>query len=144
MMKKILMLVIFTSVLVSCNCAKNKKGDAVSNLEGSWILTYITGPRITFDGLYPNKKPSIHFDLKENGVSGNNSCNSYSGKMVLDGNKIDLTAPMISTKMMCMDGQGESVYMGTLQKVTSYEITDGGKTLNFISDGITTMKFTKK
>ena len=94
--------------------------------------------------MYPNKKPSINFDLKENRVSGNNSCNTYSGKLVLDGNKIDFTQPMMSTKMMCLDGQGEKIYMNTLQKVTSYDITDEGKTLNFISGDIAVMRFTRK
>ncbi|WP_239023092.1 META domain-containing protein [Flavobacterium endoglycinae] len=130
-------------IAVSCNCTKNKKSN-ISQLEGSWELNYITGPKIAFDGLYPNKKPSINFDLKENRVSGNNSCNTYSGKLVLDGNKIDFTQPMMSTKMMCLDGQGEKIYMNTLQKVTSYDITDDGKTLNFISGDIAVMRFTRK
>lgn len=77
-------------------------------------------------------------------VSGNNSCNSYTGKLVVTENKIDFTQPMVSTKMMCLDGQGEQVFMNTLSKVTSYSITDDGKTLNLISGDIATMRFTKK
>ncbi|MFB9076634.1 META domain-containing protein [Flavobacterium procerum] len=144
MIKNVLTLVFLSTVLFSCNCAKNKNGDAVSKLEGNWELNYITGPRIAFEGLYPNKKPTISFDLKENRVSGNSSCNSYTGKLVVEGNKIDFTQPMAMTKMMCLDGQGEQVYMSTLQKVTSYDITDDGKTLNLISGDIATMRFAKK
>jgi heat shock protein HslJ len=140
-MKKIFILIFITSIVLSC---KSKKTDSDSSLEGTWELNYITGPRIAFNGLYPNKKPTINFNLKENQVSGNNSCNSYTGKLNTTGNSIDFTQPMISTKMACMDGQGEQVYMNTLSKVTSYEITDNGKTLNFISGGIATMRFTKK
>lgn len=140
-MKKIFILIFITSIVLSC---KSKKTDSDSSLEGTWELNYITGPRIAFNGLYPNKKPTINFNLKENQVSGNNSCNSYTGKLNITGNSIDFTQPMISTKMACMDGQGEQVYMNTLSKVTSYEITDNGKTLNFISGGIATMRFTKK
>src|SRR6218665_3958733 len=77
MMKKILTLVFLGSVLLSCNTTKSKKSDAVSKLEGTWELNYITGPRITFDGLFPNKKPTIIFNTKDNQVSGNNSCNTY-------------------------------------------------------------------
>jgi heat shock protein HslJ len=51
---------------------------------------------------------------------------------------------MAMTKMMCMDGQGEQVFMSTLQKITSYDVTDNGKTLNFISGDIAMMRFTKK
>lgn len=51
---------------------------------------------------------------------------------------------MAVTKMMCIDNQGEQVYMNTLQKITSFDITDDGKTLNFISGDIAMMRFTKK
>ncbi|KRD61679.1 hypothetical protein ASE40_09145 [Flavobacterium sp. Root935] len=145
MIKKIFTLVFLSSILLSCNIFKCKKSDAVSKLDGTWELNYITGPKITFDGLYPNKKPTIIFNTKENQVSGNNSCNSYTGKLVVNGNKIDFTQPMAVTKMMCLDGQqGEQIYMSTLQKITSYDITDDGKTLNFISGDIAMMRFTKK
>lgn len=60
-------------------------------------------------------------------------------------NKIDFTQGMAVTKMMCMNGQqGEQVFMSTLPKITSYDITDDGKTLNFISGDIAMMRFTKK
>ncbi|MCP2027864.1 heat shock protein HslJ [Flavobacterium sp. HSC-32F16] len=145
MMKKIFTLVFLSLILFSCNIFKCKKSDAVSKLDGTWELNYITGPRITFDGLYPNKKPTINFNTKDNQVSGNNSCNNYTGKLVLDGNKIDFTQPMAMTKMMCLNGQqGELTYMNTLQKITSYDITDDGKTLNLISGDIAMMRFTKK
>ncbi|WP_433832494.1 META domain-containing protein [Flavobacterium anhuiense] len=142
MMKKIFALVFFSSFLISCKCAKT---DAVSKLDGNWELNYISGPQIAFEGLYPNKKPNIKFNTKENQVSGNASCNSYTGKLVVEGNKIDFTQPMAVTKMMCLDGlQGEQTYLNTLQKITSYDITDDGKTLNFISGDIAMMRFTKK
>ncbi len=143
-MKKIFTLIFFSLLLISCSIFKCKKTDSVSKLDGTWELNYITGPRITFDGLYPNKKPTIVFNSKENQVSGNNSCNSYTGKLNVTGNKIDFTQPMAVTKMMCLDGQGEQTYMSTLQKITSYDITDDGKTLNFISGDIAMMRFTKK
>lgn len=141
MMKKIFTLVFLSSFLISCKCAKT---DAVSKLDGTWELNYISDSQ-TFDALYPNKKPSIKFNTKENQVSGNNGCNSYTGKLNVTGNKIDFTQPMAVTKMMCMDGsKGEQAYMSTLPKITSYDITDDGKTLNFISGDIAMMRFTKK
>ncbi|MEZ0183368.1 META domain-containing protein [Flavobacterium oncorhynchi] len=144
MMKRISILAFLSIMLLSCSVSKDKKGDATAKLDGSWELNFITGPRIAFEGLYPNKKPTINFNIKDSQVSGNNSCNSYTGKLVLDGNKTDFTQPMAVTKMMCLDGQGESVYMNTLQKITSYDITDDGKTLLFISGDIVMMRFTKK
>lgn len=141
MMKNFFTLVFLSALLISCKCQKTT---STSKIEGTWELNYITGPRIAFDGLYPNKKPTITFNTKENQVSGNNSCNSFTGKLITTGNKIDFTQGIAVTKMMCMDGQGEQVFMSTLQKITSYDITDDGKTLNFISGDIAMMRFTKK
>lgn len=144
-MKKIFILVFLSSILFSCNIFKCKKNDAVSKLDGAWELNYITGPKIAFDGLYSYKKPIINFDTKENKVFGNNSCNSFTGKLAVAGSKIDFSQPMAVTKMMCVDGQqGEQIFMNTLQKITSYDITDDGKTLNFISGDIAMMRFIKK
>jgi heat shock protein HslJ len=144
MMKNVFTIVLFSFLFISCNVFKCKKNNTVSKLEGNWELNYISGPRIAFDGLYPTKKPTINFNIKEHLVSGNNSCNSYTGKLNVTENKIDFTQPMAATKMMCLDGQGEQVFMNTLSKVTSYNITDNEKTLNLISGDIAVMRFTKK
>lgn len=143
-MKKVfLSLTILCLAFVSCNTTKSTVNKSAS-LEGTWELNYITGSRIAFDGLYPEKKPTIVFDLKENRVSGNASCNSYSGNLNVDGNKISFKDPMAMTKMMCKDIQGEDIYMSTLQKINSYSISEDGKTLNFIMGDIGMMRFTKK
>lgn len=143
-MRKItLSLTVICLAFISCNSVKTIT-DKTASLDGTWELNYITGPRIAFGGLYPNKKPTIVFDLKENRVSGNASCNSYSGKLNVDGNKISFKDPIAMTKMMCMDIQGEDVYMSTLEKIDSYSISKDGKTLNFIMGDIAMMRFEKK
>lgn len=144
MKKNIFILFVVAVFVTSCNVAKSQKEADASQLQGSWELNYISGPRIAFDGLYPDRKPVINFDVAENKVSGNNSCNSFSGKLVVEANKIDFTQPMMMTKMMCGDGQGEQVFMNTLEKINTFSISEDGKTLNFISGDIATMRFTKK
>ncbi|MBF7090811.1 META domain-containing protein [Flavobacterium sp. ALJ2] len=146
MIKNISMFAVLGVILFSCNSIQNKTTTANSaeQLNGTWELNYISGPRIAFDGLYPNKKPTITFDTKENRVSGNNSCNSFTGKLNVDGYKINLKEGIASTRMMCMGNQGEQVFMDTMLKITSYDVTDNGKTLNFISGDIAMMRFTKK
>lgn len=114
-----------------------------SKLSGTWELNYITGSRIAFDGLYPNKKPTITFDVVNNVVSGNTSCNNFNGKLIVEGNKIDFTIPLAMTKMMCQDGKGENVFLGTLKKVNTYSISNG-TSLNFIQDDISVLRFSKK
>lgn len=141
MKKIILSLTIFCSVLVSCNSVKTINTEKAS-LKGAWQLIYISGPRIDFSGLYPNDKPTITFDLKENRVFGKNSCNSYSGTLNVDGNKISFKGPMAVTKMFC-PGEGENVYMNTMEKIDSYSISEDGKTLNFIVGDVAMMRLKK-
>ena len=142
MKKIILALTVLCMAFVSCNSAKTAMNNTTS-LEGTWELNYVTGPRIAFDGLYPNTKPTITFNLKESSVSGSNSCNRYSGKLNVEGNKISFKDPMAMTRMFC-SGEGENIYMSTLQKIDSYSISEDGKTLNFIMGDIAMMRFEKK
>lgn len=142
-MKKVfLSAAILCLAFVSCNSTKSTLS-SVSSLEGSWELNHITGSRIAFDGLYPDQKPTITFDIKENRVSGKNSCNSYFGPLALDGNKINFKGPMGATKMFC-PGEGENVYMKALEKIDSYSVSEDGKTLNLIMGDIAMMRFNKK
>jgi heat shock protein HslJ len=143
MKKTILMLAVSCLIFVACNSTQSPM-KTTNSLEGTWQLNYITGPRIAFDGLYPDKKPTITFDLKENRVAGNNSCNQYYGKLQVDGNKINFKdAKMGMTMMACMDNQGEMTYMKTLEQIDSYSISEDGKTLNFIMGDIAMMRFEK-
>jgi heat shock protein HslJ len=114
-----------------------------TSLEGTWQLNYITGPRIAFDGLYPHKKPTIAFDLKENRVSGNNSCNQYFGQLNSEGNKISFKDAKMGMTMMACPGIGETTFMKTLEQIDSYSISEDGKTLNFIMGDIAMMRFEK-
>jgi heat shock protein HslJ len=142
MKKIILSLTLFCSVLISCNSVKTASSQKAA-LQGAWELNFISGPRIAFSGLYPNDAPTITFDLKENRVFGKNSCNSYSGTLSVEENKINFKEPMMVTKMFC-PGEGENVYMNTLQKIDSYSVSEDGKTLNFIMGDIVMMRFEKK
>ncbi|MET0461786.1 MAG: META domain-containing protein [Chitinophagaceae bacterium] len=141
-MKNVILSIIFLSFM-ACNSSKKtvKDGDP-SQLNGTWILNYISGPRIAFDGLYPNKKPQLIFTVEDKRLSGNTGCNSFSGPLVVDGNKISFDQPLALTKMFC-PGEGETVFLETLKKVNTYSVSDGN-TLNLIMGDIAIMRFTKK
>lgn len=144
MKKFTLLLAIAFGMLISCNSKKEVATTGSNSLEGNWELVYISGPRIAFEGLYPNQKPNITFNLKENRVMGKNSCNNYSGRITLDGNKIIFDDQgMISTKMFC-EGDGENTYMNTLGKINGYSISDDGKTLNLLTGDVAMMRFERK
>ena len=142
-MKKIfLFLFALSMVLMSCNTSKPTT-QMVSDLDGTWKLNYISGPKIAFKGLYPDQVPNITFYTKENKFSGSNSCNQYSGLLNVDKNKINFKDAKIAMTMMACQGEGDSVYMSTLDKIDSYSISDDGKTLNFIMGDIAVMRFEK-
>lgn len=111
-----------------------------TKLNGEWELNYISGAKIAFDGLFPNKKPTIIFPFSKEEANGNGSCNGYSIKVKADGNKINF-GDALSTMMAC-EGNGEPVYFRTLKTVTSYNINEN--ILTMIMDDIAVMRFAKK
>lgn len=102
-----------------------------ATLHGSWELEKIYGAKEPFNMLFPNKKPTITFDLKENFVNGNNGCNSYNGNFELKNGVLKI-GDMIQTKMFC-EGVKESLYMATLKMANNYKI-EGGKLILKLDD----------
>lgn len=139
MKKVIMLLMILASIGVACTTRKGitKERDA---LDGTWELDYISGPRIAFEGLYPNKKPFIKIEVDSNRVSGNTSCNNFFGKLNRDGHNISFKDGLGMTKMFCQ-GQGEPTFISTLEKINRYDMSDEGKTLHFIMGDIAMMRF---
>lgn len=141
-MSRITVLIVFVCMSFG-SCCTSKTAVKEASLEGTWELNYITGPKIAFDGLFPNKKPTIAFNLAENKITGNNSCNQYFGALLIDGAKINFKDAKIGMTMMACEGNGDSLYMETLNKIESYTITEDGKTLNFLLGNIVMMRFSK-
>jgi heat shock protein HslJ len=110
-------------------------------LNGSWELTYISGQKIAFNGLFPDKKPTINFNVPSPVVNGNGSCNGYGGQLKVEGNKITVSN-IISTMMAC-EGGGEPIFFRTLEKVTHYSI-GADNSLTMLTGDIAVMKFIKK
>jgi len=152
---KIMKTFIFSALIAclafsSCDATKGTTvgttttANEVSLLEGTWELNYITGPRIAFDGLYPNKKPTLVVDVTGKKISGTTGCNSYTGALVAGNGDISFKQPLAVTRMMCGEGLlGETTYLEMLKKINKFTVTDGN-TLNLISGDIAMMRFTKK
>ena len=113
-----------------------------SELSGEWQLNYISGSRIAFDGLYPDKKPFIKFNLTENEVGGNTTCNGFSSKIILKGNEISIAEPFAKTMIFC-EGGGETTFLNILKKVNRYAVTNKN-TLTFLIGDVAVMRFEKK
>lgn len=90
-----------------------------AKLNGDWELNYISGPRIAFDGLYPDKKPTIKFNLPANELGGNTTCNGFSSKIIINGNQITVAEPFAKPMVFC-EGGGETTFLNMLKKVNKY------------------------
>ncbi|WP_028298391.1 META domain-containing protein [Olivibacter sitiensis] len=130
-----------TCMLLMNTCASKKAATTGGDLTGSWELEYITGPRIAFDGLYPNRKPEVNFDASEKRASGNTGCNTFSGGYTQNGDGLSFSKNMIMTKMFCQ-GDGEQVFVSTLEKVKTYKLN--GEKLSFYDGDVELMRFHKK
>ncbi|SMC61546.1 META domain-containing protein [Pedobacter africanus] len=139
-MKKIIFLILISiSGLTACNTMKQNK--SAGKLTGDWVLNYITGPRIAFDGLFPNDKPTINFKENPEIISGNTSCNGFSCKLTIKGNNMSISQPGPMTMRYC-EGGGEKVFLDMLQKVTGYDVQ--GNTLVMLQGDIVVMRYTRK
>ncbi|MCG9792441.1 META domain-containing protein [Flavobacterium algicola] len=135
--KSIIITSIFSLILFACASTKNDTNDKLYTTT-NWELEYISGPRIAFSGLYPNKKPVITFNKESMTVTGNNSCNGYSAGFSTSGSSISFGEAGPTTMMFC--GEGEKVFMNMIQKIDKYKIDQDGK-LNLMVGDVPMMRF---
>ena len=139
MKKSIVLLAVITGIIFSA-CSAKKEANKKELFDTTWELEYITGSRIAFDGLYPEKKPQISFNKETSMVQGTNSCNGYSAKYTLDGNAISFGEPGPTTMMFC-EGGGDKAFLNMMKKATSFS-TEGDK-LTLLSADLPVMRFKK-
>jgi heat shock protein HslJ len=135
---------IFVSILgLSFNsCTTMKDSTKTADLYNTtWELDYISGPRIAFEGLYPDKKPFITFTESTKQVSGNAGCNGYSAPYTLKGKSLTFGEQGPTTMMFC-EGGGEQTFLQTIKKINAYSIDKDGKLNLFIND-VPMMRFKK-
>lgn len=113
-------------------------------IDGNWEANYIMNTPKPFAELFALKKPTISFNSIDGTVSGNTGCNTFSGKIVLDGNKLSIPDNLATTRKMCPDMAGEDVFLATLKKVNKYSVTEQGKTLNLIAGDIAVMRLSRQ
>ena len=141
-MKNYVIAIVAISTVFFSSCKASKETKSTANIyDTTWELEYISGPRIAFDGLFPNKKPQLTFDQKETRVYGNNGCNGYSASYTLDGKKLSFGEAGPTTMMFC-DGGGEQQFLQQINKITSYTIDKEGK-LSLNEGDVPMMRFKK-
>lgn len=133
-MKKLTLFLIAVVSVFSVSCSTPMMGDKGQLSSTPWELEYITGPRITFEGLFPDRKPMINFTSGTNTVAGNSGCNGYQTKYTLSGNMISFAEPELSTMMYC--GDGETVFRKTMTQIDQYKIDADGKLALLMGDTV--------
>lgn len=141
-MKNYVLLFVSILALSFNSCTTMKDTTKTADLYNTtWELEYISGPRIAFEGLYPDKKPFIKFDQSTSQVSGNASCNGYSAPYTLKGKSLTFGEQGATTMMYC-EGGGEQTFLQMIQKINAYSIDKDGK-LNLLLNDIPMMRFKK-
>lgn len=140
---KLKKLLLFGTVILLLNaCSQSKNMSAKNHFgNGNWELEYISGPRIAFEGLYPDRKPIITLNTKTKQVNGTNSCNGYSTKFSMEGESIKFAEPEITTMMYCA-GEGDKVFLQTMSKVNKFNFDKDGK-LQLLINEVPMMRFKK-
>lgn len=133
-MNKLTLLLILIVSVFTVSCSTTMTGDKSKLAAKTWELEYITGPRITFEGLFPDRKPMISFAQETNMVTGNSGCNGYQTKYTLRGNMISFAEPELSTMMYC--GDGETVFRKTMAQIDQYRIEADGKLVLMMGDTV--------
>ena len=130
-------LIILVSIL-ACNTTKNMPPAELFGRQ--WELEYLSGPKIAFEGLYPDKKPVISFNKDAKKVEGNNSCNGYTATYTINGKSISFGEAGPTTMMYC--GEGEKFFLSTMEKVNQFSLDTDGK-LNLMIGDVPMMRFKK-
>lgn len=143
MKQVLLVLVVLTALFSSCRVfKKHKHADPALQLDGEWVMNFISGPRIAFDGLYPEKKPMIRFDLNEHRMNGFSGCNNFNASFYVNKYEISFPNEIAMTRMICPQMQGESTFMDVLKSIDNWSIQ--GNTLLLNAGPVTMMRFEKK
>ena len=127
-------------LLLFSACGSVKSSGSDSLYVDAWELEYLSGPRIAFEGLFPDTKPQISFEKGTGEVIGNSGCNGYRAPYDLKGQKIQFGQPGPSTLMYC--GEGENHFRNIIQKVDGWRLTEDGK-LELLLGDIPMMRFRK-
>ncbi|QOW10242.1 META domain-containing protein [Kaistella flava (ex Peng et al. 2021)] len=139
-MKKHTLLLIAIISLFVVSCSTNKLVDSSKLYDNAWELEYITGPRIAFQGLFPDEKPAITFNKSTNMVTGTTGCNGYNTEYKMNGKMISFAVPATTTMRYC--GEGEAVFLKTMKEVTNYRMTADGQ-LELLMNDVVMMRFKK-
>jgi heat shock protein HslJ len=132
----IVFLILFGVILSACSTAESLDGT-------SWAMTSYRDSQGNLTEILPDTIVTADFQADQ--VSGNVTCNNYSGAYQTNGNKITI-GPLATTMRECVGPDGimeqEAAFLKAMESATQYEIK--GNTLEMQDDqGDTILVFIK-
>lgn len=131
-------LLFLAAAALGCHSSRQASADALYGPD--WELEYLSGPRIAFEALFPDKKPVITFEQSTGQVAGNSGCNGYRAPFELNGSSVRFGEEGPSTLMYC--GEGENFFRATMVKIDGWNIDEQGR-LNLLIGEVPMMRFHK-
>ena len=108
-------------ITISCKTSKAAMIAATPLFDTKWSLKKIYE---NSNEEAVNTKAFIRFDKEKKSAGGNGSCNSFGSTATINGNEVSFKN-IFSTKMYCEQVQQiENKFLGSLGKITRYEIKD--------------------
>ncbi|GAL66222.1 META domain-containing protein [Jejuia pallidilutea] len=105
---------------------KASGNEAIENKK--WVLFELLGKEINTEDT--PKQAFMLFNSEQSKVSGNNSCNSFSGSYELKGNGQIALGNIATTKMACPNMEIAASFNDVLNKIDNYTVKDGVLHLN--------------
>lgn len=113
-----------TTVTEEVTPKADAKKESITFTDTKWKLVMLKGNSITNDNAF------ITFSTEENRVSGNGSCNNFTGTYTLkEGNRISLSE-IAATMKICPDMTTEDQFMEVLKEADNYSLNGNKMTLN--------------
>lgn len=150
LMKNLLLVFIFSNIMFACKepsrTTTSVNTDSIIPAPGNdpsvqeliayrWKLNELSGKKI--DSVN-SQEPFILFIAADSSINGRMGCNRFGGKYATRGNLIRFSH-LYSTKMACQDMWAETTFLGLIDSITEFRITE--KQLHLIRNGESVASF---
>ncbi|MGP3698788.1 META domain-containing protein [Rhodobacter sp. NSM] len=99
-------------------------GEPSALLQGNWIVERVAGAPAPF---------GVTFSIEGDRITGNGGCNRFLGSYATTGEGLDI-GPLAGTRMACPGRGFESRFLSALERVSRFDIAEGGTLLLFEGD----------
>ncbi|MFN0081531.1 MAG: META domain-containing protein [Ferruginibacter sp.] len=111
---------------------------ADTKLENKWLLEKIGNSPIVAAAY--NKIPEMNFNIVNGTVKGSDGCNSFSGKIEVQGKRIQFSA-LVGTRLVCNKKSIQNILSGQInEQLVSYYLKDEKLYLYLLDDSILVFK----